>query len=716
MINIQPGHVLAGKYKVERAIGEGGMGVVVAAQHLRLGALVAIKLLRPELVERPGQIERFLREARTAARIPSEHVVRVLDADVLDSGTPYIVMEYLEGRDLGALLRVRGPLPAGDVARYVLETCDAIHEAHALGIVHRDLKPANLFLARRPDGGERIKVLDFGISKLTGATPPGAMVTQARVMLGSPTYMSPEQIRSSRDVDARTDIWALGVILYELLTGVPPFDGATLHEMCTSVLFNEPRRPAELRAGLPEGLEAIILRCLAKDPAQRFARVAELAAALAPFALPARGEARAAAGVVGPGPRRIAPTLPMTVTAPSDPPPPVTRSVTAPSDPPPGIAPLAQAATPAGPSLSPVAGTVPAPPLGLLDSAASTRAQQQRRQHRRRISLAKGAVALAAVGGLTAAALLVALRGGRPAGEEPAGATTAPPPITLPPEDEPPVLMIPTQPLRATASSPRGALVHYDARAGDAVDGTLSVQCAPASGSMFPIGRTEVTCVATDAAGNRSEGQFPVEVAAAAPASAPKPAPAPTPAAPVPAPTPAAPAPAPAPAPETPPPPPAQTPVPAPPAPAPAADTKPPVLGLPKLPVRASATSEHGAPVRFDARASDEVDGAVPVSCTPASGSVFPLGQTQVTCTAHDAAGNLAQGQLLVEVSRRLILPRPPVTRPPEHAPPEAHEERPPRRPRGDRHAPYPGGQQYRPDRRDEHQRPEPRIRRPAHP
>ncbi|WP_437318591.1 protein kinase domain-containing protein [Sorangium sp. So ce385] len=288
------GEVIAGKYRVDRVLGRGGMGIVVAASHLLLPQRVAIKLLLSDEGESPSLSQRFLREARAVVRLKGEHVVRVLDVGELDSGVPYIVMEYLEGEDLSEVLRARGPLGVLDAVDYVLQACVAMAEAHAAGIVHRDLKPANLFLATTPGGAKLIKVLDFGISKElpSGAEGGGASLTQTREMLGSPIYMSPEQMRSSRSVDARADIWALGAILYRLLVGRPPFEAMALTELVLQVASAEPARPSELRSDIPAGLERVILHCLQKDPAHRPQTVAELALALAPFA-PAGGQERA---------------------------------------------------------------------------------------------------------------------------------------------------------------------------------------------------------------------------------------------------------------------------------------------------------------------------------------------------------------------------------------------------------------------------------------
>jgi eukaryotic-like serine/threonine-protein kinase len=285
--SVRPGDVLAKKYRVERVIGEGGMGIVVAAHHLQLDEKVALKLLSPRALDSPEVVGRFAREARAAAKIKSEHVARAIDVGELDSGAPYIVMEYLEGSDLAAVLKSRGRLPAGEAIRFILEACEALAEAHVIGIVHRDLKPANLFLANQPGGPPIIKVLDFGISKSTSLTQD--QLTKTSAIMGSPLYMSPEQMRSARTADVRSDIWSLGVVLYELLSGRVPFSGETMIELMLAIA-QTPEQP--LRAVSPDidpGLEKVVHRCLAKDPGARFQNVGELAVALAPFA-PARSD------------------------------------------------------------------------------------------------------------------------------------------------------------------------------------------------------------------------------------------------------------------------------------------------------------------------------------------------------------------------------------------------------------------------------------------
>ncbi|HEX7839815.1 MAG TPA: serine/threonine-protein kinase, partial [Kofleriaceae bacterium] len=223
---VRVGEVLAAKYRVDRVLGAGGMGVVVAATHLQLDQVVALKFVRTEALHNPEIVGRFEREARAAVRLKSEHAARIIDVGRLESGSPYIVMEYLEGQDLAQLLEQRRSLPVSIACDYIIQACDAIAEAHSLGIVHRDLKPGNLFLARTSHGQQVIKVLDFGISKTQG--PAGDVnMTRTQAMLGSPGYMSPEQMRAAKSVDSRTDIWSLGVILYELVAGRMPFQADT---------------------------------------------------------------------------------------------------------------------------------------------------------------------------------------------------------------------------------------------------------------------------------------------------------------------------------------------------------------------------------------------------------------------------------------------------------------------------------------------------------
>jgi len=298
---VREGDVLDGKYLVERILGLGGMGVVVAARHLQLEQQVAIKFVLPHAVGDAEAMERFAREARAAVKLRSEHVARVLDVGTLANGAPYMVMEYLAGKDLGEMIESSGPLGHVDAVDYVLQACEAIAEAHSHGIVHRDLKPRNLFVTHGVDGKPLVKVLDFGISKQTalGSSGKELSLTRTASVMGSPNYMSPEQLKSSKLVDSRTDIWALGVILYEILTTRVPFEAETVTQLTAMVLQDTPRPVDELRADVPNGLARVISRCLEKDPAMRYASVADLARELEQFGS-LHGVAAKIAQVTGP--------------------------------------------------------------------------------------------------------------------------------------------------------------------------------------------------------------------------------------------------------------------------------------------------------------------------------------------------------------------------------------------------------------------------------
>ncbi len=254
------------------------MGLVVAVRHLELGELFAVKLLLPEAAAQPQAVERFLREARAAARLKSEHVAKVTDVGRLTDGSPFMVMEHLSGTDLQQHVRQNGPLPVADAVMLTLQACEAISEAHSLGIIHRDLKPSNMFLTRRPGGSLSVKVLDFGISKQT--TQETVDLTKTGDVFGTPLYMPPEQMARSKSVDARSDVWSMGVVLYELLTGTTPFHALTLTEVVARVLQEDAAPPSALRHGLPPGLDAIVARCLQKHKDFRFQTIDELSAAL----------------------------------------------------------------------------------------------------------------------------------------------------------------------------------------------------------------------------------------------------------------------------------------------------------------------------------------------------------------------------------------------------------------------------------------------------
>ncbi len=280
---VQAGDVLAGKYQVDRVLGVGGMGVVVAATHLQLKDKVALKFLLPQITQSESHVARFLREAQAAVKIKSAHVARVVDVGTLDAdspapGSPYMVMEFLEGKDLSGVLEERGRLPWDEACHYVLQACEALAEAHSYGIVHRDLKPANMFLTTAPDGSPCVKVLDFGISKVIEGDQA---LTRTQTTVGSPVYMSPEQMRSARKVDARSDVWSMGVSLYELVVGEIPFIAETMVELCALVLENDAPLVRSMVPDAPEALEHIVAKCLKKSPADRYQTIAELAADLA---------------------------------------------------------------------------------------------------------------------------------------------------------------------------------------------------------------------------------------------------------------------------------------------------------------------------------------------------------------------------------------------------------------------------------------------------
>jgi serine/threonine-protein kinase len=260
---LAPGTVVAGKYRIDRVLGKGGMGVVVAATDTKLRRPVAIKVLAPSLAADEVSVERFLREARAAVALTSEHAIRVHDVGELPSGAPFMVMELLVGRDLQQVLEQRKRLAASEAVDYILQALEALGEAHALGIVHRDLKPANLFVSRRSNGTPLVKVLDFGLAK--AARSPGEKgLTSSAGAIGTPQYMSPEQLRGARDVDARTDIWALGVSLYELTTGICPFDAESVADLIAKILGDSPKPPHAVTPEVPSGLSQVIIRCLEK--------------------------------------------------------------------------------------------------------------------------------------------------------------------------------------------------------------------------------------------------------------------------------------------------------------------------------------------------------------------------------------------------------------------------------------------------------------------
>jgi serine/threonine-protein kinase len=288
-IPVSEGDVLAGKYRVEKVLGSGGMGCVVAAMHEQLRQRVALKFMLPETLRNEEAVSRFIREARAAARLKSEHTVRVTDVGTLDSGSPYIVMEFLEGVDAKKLIegpnKEPRPLEMHKAVDIILQACVALAEAHAAGIVHRDLKPQNLFITKRVDDTMLVKVLDFGISKdVSDQGMANSDLTDTRAVLGSPHYMSPEQMKLAKDVDPRSDIYSLGVCLYQLLSTKLPFEAPSIAELCLKVLSQDAVPLRSVRPEIPIGLETIVHKALARERADRHQSVAALASELETYA------------------------------------------------------------------------------------------------------------------------------------------------------------------------------------------------------------------------------------------------------------------------------------------------------------------------------------------------------------------------------------------------------------------------------------------------
>ena len=271
------------RYRVDREIGRGGMGSVYLATDTTLSRQVAIKLLHGAQLDAPTSVSRFIQEGRVCAQLRSDHCVKVFDLGVTDNGQPYLVMEFLHGRDLAHELVRTGRFSCERAMSYVTQACSALAEAHQLGVVHRDLKPHNLFLCQGPQGEETVKVLDFGVSRLPKATTTEALTARGDV-LGTPAYMSPEQIAGRDDVDARSDIWALGVILYELVCGTTPFSGDTATQNIFRILNEQAQPLSHIVPGVPPAFEALVGKCLRKDRDERYQNVAALVRDLAQVA------------------------------------------------------------------------------------------------------------------------------------------------------------------------------------------------------------------------------------------------------------------------------------------------------------------------------------------------------------------------------------------------------------------------------------------------
>ena len=280
--DLRIGSVVTGKYLIDSILGRGAMGIVAECQHIELCERVALKfLLTTRHVAHDDLGARFLREAQVSAKLRNEHIARVVDVGVWLEAVPYMVMEYLEGHDLRATIRRHGRLPPAVAIDFAIQICEGVAEAHALGIVHRDLKPSNLFVTTRADGSDLVKILDFGISKWSLPDSDLGEGTETGIILGSPKYMSPEQIFASSKVDARADIWSLGAIAYEMFTGRPPYDLPTFAQTCAELLTD--RLPPSICALLPEvppALESAIFRCFERSVEKRTQNVAELAGAI----------------------------------------------------------------------------------------------------------------------------------------------------------------------------------------------------------------------------------------------------------------------------------------------------------------------------------------------------------------------------------------------------------------------------------------------------
>jgi serine/threonine-protein kinase len=292
-----PGALLAGKYRLEKIIGHGGMGSVWAATHVGIEQRVAIKIVSPQYARQPDIRRRFDVEAKASVRLKSRYVVQVFDNGELDDGTPYLVMELLEGESLAARLKHLGPVPVADAARILVHVGKALHKAHELGIVHRDIKPENVFLSRSTDDdGYIAKVLDFGIAKM--ATTGEGSTTRTGSLLGTPMYMSPEQARGLKTVDRRTDVYSLGLVTYAMLTGRPAVMGDSYGDIILKIC-TQPLPPITAAAPwVPKPVDEWLFRACAKEPGDRFASANELVDAFC-VAANVQGGTAGAAGPIG---------------------------------------------------------------------------------------------------------------------------------------------------------------------------------------------------------------------------------------------------------------------------------------------------------------------------------------------------------------------------------------------------------------------------------
>lgn len=268
------------RYRIVRLLGEGGMGSVYLAEHVRLRTQVAVKFLHVELTGQEEAIRRFEQEARVAASIRHQNIIQVFDVGFADTGDPFLVMEYLEGESLAGLIKRAAPLTIATSCGIIEPALSALAAAHRKNIIHRDLKPENVFLVQQPDGPPVVKLIDFGLSKITTGVPD-QLRTQTGSVLGTPAYMSPEQARGSANLDQRTDLYSLGTILFEMLTGGLPYAGSNFNEFFANLLMEEPRAPKEVCPTFPEEAEPLVRKAICKNPDERFQSATEMLEALA---------------------------------------------------------------------------------------------------------------------------------------------------------------------------------------------------------------------------------------------------------------------------------------------------------------------------------------------------------------------------------------------------------------------------------------------------
>jgi len=449
---VQVSDVIDGKYELVRILGEGGMGAVWEGRHTRIGRRCALKFLHAELNQNSDIVARFIREAQAAAAIGSEHIVDVTDVGEIADGSPYLVMEYLEGSDFAGVLKAEGRLEPTRAARLVIQAARAVAAAHEQGIIHRDLKPENLYLTRREDGSEWVKVLDFGIAKFRDSLAKHAPnLTATGTVLGTPYYMAPEQARGAKDLSEQADIYSMGVILYELLCGEPPFTASSYNELIVLIATTDPRPARMLRPDLSEGLEHVIMAAMARDRQNRYRSMRQLIDALTPFTedarapLPQTAIVTPAAGM--PGATYPTPPGPFVGLAAGTPPggasamaygtPPGVVAQT-----PPGSTPVGPMPTPTGPQVTPASW----PGTSTMDDVPAPRS---------RVGLVIGVVVGLLVligGGVAAAVVLTSTSGdGGPADPVHLGNVVPTPPPPLPP-------IPPTPPATPTGdATPAGA-------------------------------------------------------------------------------------------------------------------------------------------------------------------------------------------------------------------------------------------------------------------